>query len=647
MSSFINLGIVAHVDAGKTSITEHFLFKSGLTRTLGSVDKGSSQTDWLEVEKERGISVRAATVSFDWKNRHINLIDTPGHADFSAEVERSLLAMDAAILVISGVEGIQSHTLALWTALRKMKLPTLVFVNKLDRAGADALQVFDELKIELKSKFVRFQQTENEESAGVKVKMLGFDENSFVEETIEGDEQLLEKYFNGEELQDKELEESLRKQIAGCTLFPVLFGSAKYDVGIDELLDAVTELLPPAKVDETKAVSGIVFKVEQHKTLGKLASVRLFSGSISNRDTVFIASQNKEQKVSQIRKLHGQKLEDVGIINAGDSAALCGLSQIKAGDIIGEDKLPKQKVSLNPSLLTVKVSTKNSSEYSELARVLHLLADEDPTLDLLWLKDERELHIKIMGVIQLEILQQIIRDRFSLEVEFGKPTVIYRETPVADGFGYEEYTMPKPCWAVIKFKIEAGERGSGVHYKSLVGVNQIEARYQKEIERTIPKALKQGILGWEVTDLKITLVEGEHHNIHSRAGDFAVATPMALLNGMKSIGAKLLEPVLDFKITAPEQNLGKIAGSLTMLRAEFANPEIADGKFILTGKIPLSTSMDFPAKLNSMTGGKARLITKFSEYRECNLEDGETIPYRGVSPLDRAKWILKARKAIQ
>jgi len=647
MSSFINLGIVAHVDAGKTSITEFFLFKSGLTRTLGSVDKGSSHTDWLEVEKQRGISVRAATVSIKWKNININIIDTPGHADFSSEVERSLLAMDAAILVVSGVEGIQSHTIALWDALRKIKIPTIIFINKLDRAGANSSLVFKELISELRGNFVQFQQIENEESAELIVNRRSFKNESFVEEILDGDESLMEKYLEGNELLNEELSTSLQKQIENCMVFPVFTGSAKYDIGIDELLDAVTTILPTAKIDETKALSGIVYKVEQHKTLGKVASVRLFSGSLKNRDTVFMASQNKEGKISQIRKLLGQKFEDVGELHAGDSAAICGLSEIRAGDIIGQPLVGQEEIRLNTSLLTVKVSTPKSSDYSELVRVLHILSDEDPALDLLWLKDERELHIKIMGLIQVEILQQIIRDRFSLEVEFGKPTVIYRETPKGDGFGYEEYTMPKPCWAVIKFKIEAGERGSGVHYKSLVGVNQIEARYQKEIERTIPKALKQGILGWEVTDLKITLVDGEHHNIHSRAGDFAVATLMALLNGLKSIGTKLLEPVLDFKITAPEQTLGKVAGNLTMLRAEFANPEISDGKFTLSGTIPLSTSLDFPAKLNTITAGKGRLIKRFSAYRECELEYGETTPYRGISPLDRAKWILKARKAIQ
>ena len=652
-NKFINIGIVAHVDAGKTSITELMLFKSGVTRSLGSVDKGTSQSDWLEVERERGISVRSASASFKWNGFKINLIDTPGHVDFSSETERSLSALDCAILVLSAVEGVQAHSESLWTALRKLDIPVIIFINKIDRSGADILSVLQEVKKELSPNVIAMQTVKDEASDLANLSM-HFKNDSFfnmdkefAEAIIDKDEKLFEKYLNNEPIGTDVLKEVLINQIYLRKIFPVFFGSAKFDIGIDELLQAVTEYMPIAKGDISKPLSGIVHKVEHDKKFGRIASIRLFDGSLKNRDIVFNSTLEKEGKVSQIRKLQGQKYEDIGELFAGDTAAICGLGDVRAGDIIGCSDGIQKTVKLNTALLTVKISPIKNEDYPKLVSAMQMLRDEDPQIDLIWLKDERELHIKIMGLIQLEILKTVLLNRFKLEVGFEKPMIIYKETPGGTGLAYEEYTMPKPCWAVVKFKIEMGERGSGVIYKSEVGVNKIEAKYQKEIERAIPLALQQGIHGWEVTDLKITLIGGEHHNIHSRAGDFVVATPMAIMNGLKEIGTSLLEPMLDFTIKAPENTLGKIASSLTVLRAEFGNPQITEGKFILSGKIPLASSLDYSPRLSSITGGKAKFSTKFLGYRKCPLELGETTEFRGISPLDRAKYILKARKAIQ
>ena len=561
--------------------------------------------------------------------------------------------MDCAILVLSAVEGVQAHADTLWNALQKMQIPTLLFINKIDREGANSDAVIREIKKELSKDVVVLQNVQQEGS-----KQIGITDNShkvhfddlnedFIESVLNNDEALMERYFNDENITIAELKQSMTQQIPASKLFPVLLGSAKFDIGIHELLDTITQYMPAAKGDPSAPVSGIVYKVEHDKTIGRIASVRLFNGSLKNRDSVFIATQNRTEKISQIRKVHGQKFEDIGSLFAGDTAALCGLSSIKAGDIIGSTKGIRQSVSLNAPLLTVKLAPKRTADFSALVKAMQTLTDEDPTIDLLWLKEERELHIKIMGIIQLEILENTLDGRFGLEVEFGKPIVIYKETFAASGDAYEEYTMPKPCWAVVRFEIEPGEKGSGVVYHSLVGVNQIARRYQQEIERTLPLALKQGIYGWEVTDVKITLVGGEHHNIHSRAGDFAVATPMALMNGLKNTGSILLEPMLNYTITGPEDSLGKVVSSLTQLRAEVGNPTISEDKFIMKGTIPAATSLDYASKLSALTGGKGKLATRFDGYLECPPELGATTPFRGISPLDRAKYILKARKAIQ
>ncbi len=434
---FINIGIVAHVDAGKTSITELFLYKSGVTRTIGSVDKGTSQTDWLAVERERGISVRSASASFTWNAININLIDTPGHVDFSSEVERSMLAMDCAILVISAAEGVQAHTITLWNALQKANIPSILFINKIDRAGSNIDSVIAEIRKELTSNIIVMQSVINEGSDAVEISNT-VNSNSFgslsdhsIESIINNDEILMDAYLVGEKIDSQKLEMSLKDQIHNNELFPILFGSAKYNIGINELLEVITEYMPVAMGDSSKPLSGIVYKVEHDKTIGKIASVRLFNGSIKNRNTIQIGNNRDEEKVSQIRKLQGQKYVDVGELLAGDTAAICGLSSVVAGAIIGNSDHIKESISLNTPMLTAKISPMNEEDYSTLVSAMHILSDEDPTIDLIWLKDERELHIKIMGIIQLEILEFVLSNRFQIAVDFGKPTVIYKETPTA------------------------------------------------------------------------------------------------------------------------------------------------------------------------------------------------------------------------
>lgn len=641
---FINIGILAHVDAGKTSITELMLFKSGIIRSLGNVDKGTSQSDSLEIEKDRGISIRLSTASFAWSNINFNIIDTPGHLDFSSEVERSLLALDCAVLVLSAVEGVQAHTDNIWLALGKLNIPTLIFINKIDRSGADINAVLKDIQLELTGDITVMQTVSNESIDNISINKLDLHKSVIREKIIENDNVLLEKYLEEGNISEEEIHNSFKHQIETSKIFPVLFGSAKFDIGITELMSFLSEFFPKAKGDENAEPSGVVYKLEHDQNIGKIASVRLFSGTLKNRGIINIKGSNESYKISQIRKLQGQKFLDTGILTAGDTAALCGISGIKAGDIIGNPQGIKTDISLNTPLLTIKVSPEDKADYSGLVNAFQMLSDEDPSLQLLWLQDERELHIKVMGLIHIEILKSILISRFGIMANFGEPSVIYKETPSKTGTAYEEYTMPKPCWAVVLFKIEPGERGSGIEYKSEVGVNKIEARYQKEIERTIPKALNQGIKGWEVCDIKITLVDGEHHNIHSRAGDFAVATPMAIMKGLANMGTDLLEPILEFTIKAPEEHLGKIASSLTKIGAEIISHEMIDSKLKLRGLVPLSTSMDYSITLASITSGKGKLSTRFATYRKCNMDT--SIPYRGISPLDRAKYILQARNAI-
>ncbi|WP_372643270.1 GTP-binding protein [Ancylomarina sp.] len=656
MSNIRNIGVLAHVDAGKTTITENLLFLGGATRKIGSVDSGSAITDSLQVEKERGISVRSACTSFMWKDAQINLIDTPGHVDFSAEVERVLRVLDAAILVVSAVEGVQAHTHTLYEALCERGIPVLIFINKIDRPGADVLQVFQDLQKELKTPVFALQTCSEEGNNEAAIHNLWLDKTNELGEDLKElslevlantDEEVLEKYLEGEVLNPSYCISKAQHLCQQSKINPVLLGVAKNGLGMPELLDTIVTYFPEASSESEIKTSALVFKIEHDKTLGRLAHIRLFGGNLKNRDSIRNVIANRDEKVSLIRKIYTNKHMDIGVLEAGDIGLVSGMPEVQVGDILGSKNGIPENTTLQIPLLIVGIKSKNEADYAKLAGALQELSSEDPLLQFEWFKKDREMNLHIMGTIQMEILEMLLRSRFGIEVGFDEPTVVYKETPAREVEGYIRYTMPKPCWAVARFKIEPGERGSGVVYESVVGVNNVLQKYQNEIKRTIPKALEQGIKGWKVTDIKITLIEGEDHEMHSRPGDFMIATPMGLMKGLQEADTNLLEPILKFRISGPEEFLGKIASELNQMRAVFANPEFDDGKFHLEGEVPAATSMDFNIRLSSITGGKGKVKFGFSGYQDCPKGEGKKRAYKGVNPLDESQWILHARGAFK
>ena len=635
-SKIINLGIVAHVDAGKTTITEQLLFAAGAIREAGNVDNGTAHTDFMEIERKRGISVKAASTVLSWKDCDINLIDTPGHTDFAAEVERSVWVVDCVIFVVSAVEGIQAQSEVIWKALKNLKKPVIFFINKIDRMGADYEKVF----LDIKTKFTK--DAEFFESADY----MNFTEQ--IEETVcAGNDLLLEKYLDGK-VQKSEIAEELKKQFAECRIYPVLKGAAISGEGIPALLDLLCFICPDSNMTESynDEVSGAVFKIEHNKQLGRLAHVRLYSGSIKNRDVIHNKSSGIDEKIVQIRKNKLQKTIDTGFLTAGDIGIICGFSNAKIGDIIGSGKNVQPSYKIAAPLLRTKLTPSDDSKYPELVSAITELSAEDPLLEMYWEQSERELIVNVTGLIQIEILESVLLERFNINAKFSKPSVIYKETPTKPGYGYEAYTMPKPCWAIIRFFIEPGTRGSGYTYKSEVGDAKIWYRYQSQIEQAIPTSLKQGPLGWNVTDLKITLVDGGSHFLHTHPLDFINTTPMAMMKGLVDCGTTLLEPMLDFRITADESLSSKIIGEIISMRGVFDSPTIINGNFTIEGRYPAATSIDFPTRLASITSGRGTLAASFSGYEPCPLELGATTPYRGINPLDREKYILWFRGAI-
>ncbi len=645
-----NIALFAHVDAGKTTVTEQFLFKSGKIKNLGSVDKGNSQTDFLEVEKERGITVNSTVLTFNWNNTQINLIDTPGHIDFSSETEKAILAIDGAVIIVSAIEGVQSQTENIINLLKQNKIPFIIFINKIDRIGANTEQVIEEIETELHLSTLQLQTVINEGNDNAKTTVNWDKENyknykNLLESIVEYNDELFEQYLDGNTPEFNKLDIVLRKAVTQQNITPIAFGSAKYGFGIDFLLNSIVNYLPSPPIFSDKLFA-VVFKTYHIKGIGKLSAVRVFGGKIKARTEILNASINITEKVGIIKNTDIQNQEVIQEFGAGEIAWVQGLKNAEPGDYFGYLPQKKYNKKKEKALLTVQILPKNKGEINALIDAMIILNNEDPDLQFSHLKEEQELHINIRGEIQKEILQSVLQTRYNLDVEFTEPTVIYKETPTVTCEGFVRYWLPKPCWAIMKFKIEPSERGSGVQYKSNVSVNNIKKQYQNDIEKAIPFALQQGVLGWQVDDIKITLIEGEDHEAHTKSNDFTIATPMGIMEGLTHSKSTLLEPILSFKIIAPEEFLGSLLSELLKLRAEFNSPEIEQNKCKITGKIPLATSINFPIKLSSLTSGKGKIITHFLQYEPCDVKLGKTREYKGISPLDTSKYILKARKAL-
>ena len=651
-TSVRNVGIVAHVDAGKTTTTEHLLYLCGQLRKVGRVDQGTAFSDWLDVERARGISVRAAALSLPWRDTLINIVDTPGHVDFSAEVARSLRVLDGAILVISAADGVESHTEALWHALTEARIPTLIFANKIDRVGVDIEALVNSVQALLTKAIVPIQRvpwtgTKAAEPENLFTLEGTADFQALVEHLADYDDDVLEGFLGGRGISASMIQQRLASMVKSARVVPMLFGASLRGIGVRQLLDAVIDYLPAAGRPLHEPLSGLVFKVERHQRSGRAAYVRLYRGQLHNRDLVVNSTRGIAEKITQIRKVNGQQQMDTGALGAGDIGAVYGLDHAKIGDVLGSaDGIP-ESVGLGDPVLSVDVFPGAGEESMRLVEALQELDDEDPSLAFEWIAETQECQVKVLGKIQVEVLGELLQSRYSLHPTFGPPRVLYRETPEKAGEGFVAYTMPKPCWAILRFQLTPRPRGSGLTYRSEAHPDRLLLRYQREVERRVPEALQQGLKGWPVTDLEVVLVDGEHHVWHTHPLDFVVATPMAIMDGLVHTGTRLLEPILSFRVSAPEEAGGKIMSDLIQMRAVLDAPWIQAGHFSLEGEVPLASSLDYGVALSMLTGGRGSWSTRFLSYREAPPEVSVERPRRGVDPRDRAKYILAARQALK
>ena len=637
MKMIRNIGIFAHVDTGKTTLTERILSHAGAIRTVGSVDAGTAHTDTLPVERRRGISVKATCVSFPLDDIQVNLIDTPGHVDFSAEVERSLWALDGAILAVCAVDGVQPHTELLFSALKEQNIPVIFFLNKTDREGADPEEAFRQIRQLL---------TPNA--------FLTEDPEALLDILSEQDEELMERYLAGEEIPAEELQHRTAELSRKGMLYPVCAGSALRDIGVTKLMELIVTHLPePA---DPEVLSGVVFAAQQHRTQGRGLWVRMYGGSIDPRSTVTLPDgvdpisgeeKHKQLKITQIFRPDGTPCTS---LSAGQIGIVYGLGAAPIGTVLGDEtKIPRRICpgSFRSPLITVQVIPDRKDQMQALRQACEILSGEDPLLHIQYFKHLDQLHLQVMGTIQLEILQELLETRFDLVVSFGPPAIIYRETVAQAAEGYVAYLAPKPCWAILRFRIEPGPRGSGVTFRSQVPVRTIQSRYQNQVAQAIPLALNQGRLGWQVTDVIITLLDGGEHKFHTHPLDFIVATPMAIQDGLQNGGSTLLEPILDVRFLLPGDCVGRVMNDINTMRGEVTGTVTDGDRVILNALVPVKTSLDYSVTLAALTGGRGAMSIRLHGYRDCPLELGSTTPRRSVDPLDTSKYILAARSALE
>lgn len=650
----LTIGILAHVDAGKTSITESLLHYSGATKSLGSVDKGSAITDGLSMEKSRGISIKSSAVNFTWNDTIFQLVDTPGHIDFSAEVDRSLSILDAVILVVSSKEGVQAHTLNLWESLIERKLPVIVFFNKIDRAGVDIEHVFQDFEKSLSTKLFTLNYPDLSDPDEPKlISFINCDKflnssiiNKSFENLADYDEGFLEQYLEGNTSDLNQILATAKHQLKPERLYASIFGSAKLGLGIDELLNNLSSIIPEKK-NVVASTSAKVFKVSFDEKKGRLAYIKLYGGQLKSKDVIYSQQLDKDIKINQIFKPHLGDLIQVSELQEGEIGVISTSDIILSGDILGNENLVDQYSKIGHAILGVQVEAQNEKDYQKLGEALEILNIEDPTLDFKWFKEEREFHLKILGPIQTEVLKENLVQRWAIDAEFLQPKVIYKETPAKTAEGYVRYWMPKPCWAIMTFLIEPAPLGSGVSFTSKVRTSDISNKYLNEVKRAIPWSLKQGIHGYEVTDLTITLIEGSEHTVHSNPGDFLLATPMGILRGLENSGTDLLEPMYAFEIKANQDLLGPISSDLNQMGAQIDAPEFDHDFFIMTGKVSVAEAMDYSIKFNATTSGKGRLKLTLDGYQKTTTTEEKIRGYKGVSPLDESQWILHNRGAFK
>lgn len=596
------VGLLAHVDAGKTTLSEAMLYTGGAIRKLGRVDKGDVFLDTYELEKKRGITIFSKQAVLSFPEMDLTLLDTPGHVDFSAEMERTLQVLDYAILVISGSDGVQGHTRTLWRLLARYEVPTFLFINKMDLAGDRKAELLEELKKNLKGNFVDFTNPDREE---------------FLENIAVGDEAVMEHYLETGEVPL----EAIRHFITERELFPCFFGSALRLEGVQEFLQGLERYMDEPVYPEEFGAR--VFKIARDPQGNRLTYLKITGGTLQVKDVI------DGEKVNQLRVYSGDKFESIKTASAGMICAATGLSQTAPGKGLGADA--ELVLPILEPVLTYRILLPEDVDAAAMLPKLIQLEEEEPELHIAWEEEKKEIHAQLMGEIQMEILKSLVKERFDLTIGFGERSIVYKETikNTVEGVGHYE---PLRHYSEVHLLLEPGEPGSGMSFGTACSEDVLDKNWQRLVMTHLEEKEHRGVLtGSPLTDMRITLMSGRAHIKHTEGGDFRQSTYRAIRQGLMQAKSQLLEPFYEFRLEIPERMIGRAMTDLERMQGSFEPPMLEMGTAILTGTAPVSTLDGYQAEVTAYTGGTGRLSCVLKGYGPCHNEE-EVIAAMGYNP---------------
>jgi len=643
----LNLGILAHVDAGKTSLTERLLYVGGVIDKIGSVDEGSTQTDSLDQERQRGITIKAAVASFLINDIVVNLIDTPGHPDFIAEVERVLNVLDGAVLVISAVEGVQAQTRVLMRTLKRLRIPTVIFVNKIDRRGAQFEPLVQSIRERLAAPVVAMGAPKGLGAFGANFEPGRPDDPEFLaalsEVLAEHDDGILANYLSEAPPSYEQLRQSLAKQTRDALVHPVYFGSAITGAGVDALIEGITGLLPTIDADASGPPTGTVFKVERGSNGEKIAYIRMYTGTLRARERITI--RDHDQKVNGISVFDRGEKVPVPCITAGRIGMLWGLTEVQIGDAVGIPRTLAARQHFSPPTLETVVVPLLAADKGALHRALTKLAEQDPLINLRQDDARQEISVSLYGEVQKEVIQETLAKDFGVEVTFLETTTICIERP--EGVGEALEMAPDPFIATVGVRIEPGPLGTGVDFQLEIDVGSVPQAFLTAVEDSVRETLRQGLYGWEVTDCKVTMTQAIRYRkwATSTAADHRNLTPLVVMSALKQAGTRVYEPVNHFNLEGPTDTLSPLLPVLSGLRAVPEVPKILGSGFSLEGDIPAARVHELQRLLPGLTHGEGMLESTFDHYEPVS---GllPTRPRADNNPLNRREYLLRLASRV-
>jgi len=675
-----NIGIMAHIDAGKTTSTERILFYTGMSHRIGEVDEGTATMDWMEQEKERGITITSAATTCFWKDYRINIIDTPGHVDFTIEVERSLRVLDGAVAIFDSGQGVEPQSETVWRQADKYHVPRIAFINKMDKIGADFFESVKSMVDRLKANPVPIQIPIGAENTFrgpvdlITMKAVYFDDETLgakyvieeipadlqevareyrdkmIEKLADHDDIIMEKYLGGEEITEEEIKKALRKATISMKLNPVLCGSSFKNKGVQLLLDAIVEYLPspidlpPVKglnpdnegeierrPDDNEPFSALAFKIMTDPFVGQLTYFRVYSGILKSGSYLHNSTKDTTERIGRLLKMHANKREEIKAVYAGEIAAAVGLKNTTTGDTLCDKDKPiiLERIEFPEPVISIAIEPKTKADQEKMTLSLQKLAQEDPSFRLKTDEETGQTIISGMGELHLEIIVDRLMREFKVEANVGKPQVAYRETikgKVESEGKYIKQTGGRGQYGHVWIEVEPKAPGEGFEFENDIVGGSIPREYIPAVEKGIKEALDSGVLaGYPVVDVKVRLFDGSYHDVDSSEMAFKIAGSMAFKDGVKRANPILLEPIMDLEVIVPEEYMGDVIGDINSKRGKILGVRPRSGAQVITAEVPLSEMFGYATDLRSLTQGRALFTLQFARYEEAPRNIAEQI----------------------